>query len=75
MTFSVPSSTHQHIADVFKDELGTLKVMKAQLQVQSQVAPKFYKPRPVLFALKEALEKELSHLEQSGILQKVNHSD
>ena len=27
------------------------------------------------FALKEALEKELSRLEQLGILQKVNHSD
>ena len=62
-------------ADVFKDELGTLKLMKAQLQVQSQVAPKFCKPRPVPFALKEALEKELSRLEQLGILQKVNHSD
>ena len=62
-------------ADVFKDELGTLKLMKAQLQVQSQVAPKFCKLRPVPFALKKALEKELSHLEQLGILQKVNHSD
>ena len=62
-------------ADVFKDELGTLKLMKAQLQVQSQVAPKFCKPHPVPFALKEALEKELSRLEQLDILQKVNHSD
>ena len=62
-------------ADVFKDELGTLKLMKAQLQVQSQAIPKFCKPRPVPFALREALEKELSRLEQLGILQKVNHSD
>ena len=62
-------------ADVFKDQLGTLKLMKAQLQVQSQAIPKFCKPRPVPFALWEALEKELSHLEQLGILQKVNHSD
>ena len=60
---------------MFKDELGTLKLMKAQLQVQSQAIPKFCKPRPVPFALREALEKELSRLEQLGILQKVSHSD
>ena len=62
-------------ADVFKDELGTLKLMKAQLKVQPQAIPKFCKPRPVPFALREALEKELSCLEQLDILQIVNHSD
>ena len=49
--------------DVFKDELGTLKLMKDQLQVQSQAIPKFCKPHPVPFTLREALEKELSRLE------------
>ena len=62
-------------AEVFKDELGTLKLMIAQLQIQSQVAPRFCKPCPVPFALKEALERKLLHLEQLGILQKVNHSN
>ena len=76
---SVSSPCYQPLLDkyteVFNDELGTLKFMKVQLQVQSHVAPKFCKPRPVPFALKEALERELLRLKQLGILQKVNHSD
>ena len=75
---NVSSPCYQPLLDkyseVFKDELGTLKFMKVQLQVHSQVTPKFCKPRPVSFALKEALERELLHLQQLGILQKVNHS-
>ena len=75
---NVSSPCYQPLLDkyseVFKDELGTLKFMKVQLQVHSQVTPKFCKPRPVPFALKEALERELLRLQQLGILQKVNHS-
>ena len=35
----------------------------------------FCKPRPVSFALKEALGKELDRLETAGILEKVSHSN
>ena len=62
-------------AEVFKDELGTLKHIKAHLQVESQAAPKFHKPHAVPFALKEALERELVCLQQLGVLEKVNHSE
>ena len=73
---SVTSPCYQPLldkyADVFKDELGTLNLMKAHLQVQSQATPK---RRAVPFALKEALERELAHLQQLGVLKKVDHSE
>ena len=65
---------HKH-TEVFQDELGTLKLMKAYLQVQSQAAPKFHKPHIVSFTLKETLEKELTPLQQLGVLKKVDHSE
>ena len=62
-------------SDVFNGELGTLKSTKAKLQLKPQAMPKFCKPRPVPFALKGALERELARLEGLGILRKVDHSD
>ena len=36
---------------------------------------KFFKPRPVPFAVKDAIGKELDQLEKQGIIEKVDHSD
>ena len=60
---------------LFADELGTVQPYKATLRVQPDATPRFFKPRPVPFAVKEAIGKELDQLEQQGILQKVSHSD
>jgi len=57
-------------SDVFSDQLGTLKSTQAHLDFQPNSVPKFCKPCPVPYTLKEPLEKELSHLEQLGILQR-----
>lgn len=35
----------------------------------------FFKPRPVPFALKEGIAKELLRLEESGVIEKVEYSD
>ena len=76
---NISSPCYQSLLDkyakVFTDELGTLISMKAHLQIQSQAVPKFCKTRAVPFALKEALERELSRLQKLGILQKVDHSE
>ena len=52
--YSVISPCYQPLldkyAEVFKDELDTLKHIKAHLQVESQSAPNFHKPRAVPFA-------------------------
>ena len=45
--------------EVFKDELGTLKGIKAKFYIKSGSAPKFFKPRSVPRALKAGIEKEL----------------
>ena len=47
----------------------------AKLEISKDAKPKFCKPRPVPFALKKAVEKELDRLESSVIIEKVTHSD
>ena len=49
--------------EVFQDELGTMKTIKAKLRLRENATPKFHQPRTVLFALKEAVEQELNRLE------------
>ena len=48
---------------------------KVSLQVQQGAKLRFFEPRPVLFAIRDAVGKELDRLEQQGILQKVSNSD
>ena len=65
----------KHYDEVFRDELGTMKEIKAELKLKENVTPKFHRPRTVPFALRGAVEQELTRLEEKGILKKVNHSD
>ena len=60
---------------LFKDELGKVHPEKAKLHVRPDATPRFFKSRPVPFAIKEAIGKELDKLEEQGILQKVDSSD
>lgn len=70
-------SLSEEYSVIFKDELGTMNSIQAELHVlvKEDASPQFYHPRPVPFALKEAIERELQWLEESGILKKVSHSD
>ncbi len=43
--------------------------------MKSDAQPKFYKPRPVPFSIKEAVGEELDRLESERIIERVNHSD
>ena len=61
--------------EVFQDELGTMKTIKAKLKLKENATPKFHRPRTVPFALKEAVEQELNRLGEKGVLKKVDHSD
>ena len=60
---------------LFKDELGTASVHKAKLYVRPDAKPKFFKPRPVPFATKDAIGRALDQLEAEGIVEKVAHSE
>lgn len=62
-------------AELFQPELGTIKGVQAQLEVQDDATPKFFRPRSVPYALRGAIEQDLERLEQLGIIEKVRYSD
>ena len=62
-------------SEVFKDEIGTFKSAKAKLALKEGSQPKFFKARPVPYAMKPKVEVELKRLEKEGILRKVKFSD
>ena len=61
--------------EIFNDELGTMTEFKAKLQMREDATPKFCRPRPMSFALKQSVEQELARMEEKGILIKVSHSE
>lgn len=61
--------------EVFTPELGKLKDVKAKLHLKENTTPKFVKARPVAYALKPKIDRELDKLVESGVLEKVTHSD
>ena len=64
----------QEYSELFEDKLGTVKYFTAHLEFKESCTPKFFRPRSVPFAIREAVETELSQLESSGIIEKVTHS-
>ena len=56
------------------NELGMI-LFKASLAVDLTAELHYHRPRPVPFAMKLAIEEELSRLERVGVLERVNHSD
>ena len=65
----------QKYDELFRDELGTLKGITARLVVDENATPKFFKPRPVPYAIRGAIEQDLDRLESLGVLEKINHSE
>ena len=65
----------QEYQSLFKDELGTVQPYRATLHVQPNAKPKFFKPRPVPFAIRDAIGQELDRLEEQGIIKRVDHSE
>ena len=61
--------------DIFRDELGQCKQIKAKLHVKSEAIPKFYCPRPIPLAMKEKVEEDLARLEKIGVISKVETSE
>ena len=60
---------------MFENETGTLKSTKAKLTLKENSEHKFYKARPVPYAMKPKVEVELKCLEEEGILSKVKFSN
>ena len=63
-----------HNSDVFSDDLGCLKDRTVQQTVHDDAPPKFFKPRPVPFLLKDKIEQKLNNLQEQGIISPVQFS-
>ena len=63
----------QHQA-LFKESLGTIEPYRATLHVQPDATPKFFKPRPVPLAIKDAIGRDLDRMEKDGVIERVDHS-
>ena len=59
---------------VFSGGLGTLRGMKAKIQVQEGITQKFFRPR-IPYVLKAKVETELDRLVNQGIITPIQFSD
>ena len=57
-----------------RNELGCFNGPPVTLAVKENTVPKFHKARPVPFALKDKVEKELQDLQDKGIISPVKHA-
>ncbi|KAK3087172.1 hypothetical protein FSP39_002564 [Pinctada imbricata] len=62
-------------SEIFKDELGAVKGVTAKIYVNENEKPRYFKARPVPYALKGKIESELVRLEECGIIQPVQFSE
>lgn len=61
--------------DKFGRNLGTLKGFKAKICVDPEAHPKFCKARPVPYAMRGLVDKELERLQAEGTIEPVQFSD
>nr|KAI8735614.1 hypothetical protein BgiMline_026903 [Biomphalaria glabrata] len=61
--------------EVFSEGIGTVRNMQATIAIKDDAKPKFCNARPVPYAIRAKVEKELNKLENEGILSKVNYSN
>lgn len=62
-------------SEVFDEEIGMLKNIKAKLTLKENSPPKFCKARQVPYALRPKVEAELTKLQNANILTKVTWSE
>ena len=60
---------------VFSDGLGKFKNVEVHIDLKEGVSPRFVKARPVPYAIKEDIEREIERLVEEGIYEPVPYSD
>lgn len=61
--------------EVFKEGLGTYRGQPVAIHVKEGAIPRFIKARPVPYAIKDRVEKEIDRLVQEGVLRPVSFSE
>lgn len=61
-------------AEVFAEELGACRGPPVSIEVDPNTAPKFFKSRPVPFALRSKVDEALDRLVEQGVFMPVKHS-
>ena len=74
-TLSTLAALLDHHKALCCDELDTVKGTSAKLHVNPQCCLRFYKPRPVPYAMRNKIEQETDQLKQKAIIQPVDFSD
>ena len=52
-----------------------LEGIQVKIRVDKTVKPRFYKPRPVPYALKDKVEQELERLQRDGVIEPVRFAE
>ena len=60
---------------MFQDGLGTLKGFIAKMYVDPNAEPRFNPTRSVPYALQDLVDKELTRLQEAGIIEPVEISE
>ena len=61
--------------NVFRSKLGKAKHITATLHLEEGATPKFCNARPVPYAIREKIERELERLQRDGIIEPTQFSD
>ena len=69
---SIVLNRHQAL---FKPGLGTIKGHRADILIKDGVSLVFCKARPVTYAVKEKVGREIERLEQEGVIKKVESTE
>ena len=60
---------------LFKDGVGTVQDVIAKIHMDPQAKPKYFKRRPVAYALRQKVEEELDRLFSKGTIRPVEFSE
>ena len=62
-------------SDLFDNQIGTFNKFEVPLKLKEGAVPKFYKARPVTFALKLKIENEIKRLVENNVLVPIEFSE
>lgn len=70
----IVSRLENQYPSIFSDKLGRFNKYKVSLQLKDNSKPVFIRARPIAFALREKIDKEIDRLLSLGVLVPVSHA-